>query len=244
MENSQSLDFSIDVFSPETIPMSRLAEYLHELAALYGSQACVHFKEVRKGSAVLHAHVECDAIASVESRLRLANTIAAPDDVRRAYHNINGMLKSDHAVGQINLPTSALILVFPGRDTAVQKTYRVKEAGVLDGVVIRIGGKDQTIPVWLKDADGTVHKCEANSEMARELVQHYLSLPVRVTGNGDWLRGENGLWTLEKFKITGWELLDETPISDILNAARLTKGNSWNDLDDPVHVHLDMRGVE
>lgn len=44
MENSQSLDFSIDVFSPETIPMSRLAEYLYELAALYGSQAFVHFK--------------------------------------------------------------------------------------------------------------------------------------------------------------------------------------------------------
>jgi len=224
--------------------MSRLAEYLYELAALYGSQAFVHFKEVRKGSAVLHALVEREAVASVESRLRLVNTIAAPDDLRRTYHNINGMLKSDHAVGNVNLPAGALVLAFPGRDTPVQKTYRVKEAGVLDGVVIRIGGKYQTIHVWLKDADGTVHKCEANSDMARELIQHYLSLPVRVTGNGDWLRGENGLWTLEKFKITGWELLDETPITDILNAARLAKGNSWNDLDDPVHTHLEMRSVE
>jgi hypothetical protein len=244
MDTLKSLDFRIDVFRPDTIPMCRLAEYMLELAALYGSPASVHFKGIRQGSAVLNAVIESDAVASVESRLRSVNDASAPDDLRRAYQNINGMLKSDKAVGEVMLATGAVILAFPGRDTFVHKTYRVKEAGVLDGIVIRIGGKDHTIPVWLKDADGTIHKCEANSEMAREMVQHYLSAPVRVTGQGDWLRGENGTWTLEKFKITGWELLDETPISDILNAARLIKGNGWNELDDPVHTHLEMRGVD
>jgi hypothetical protein len=244
METPKALEFSIDIFKPETIPMSRLAEYMGELAALYGSELSVHFKEIRSGSAVLNAVVEESATEAVESRLRLVHDVAAPDDLKRAYQSLNGMLKFDKAVGEIRHPQGGVILAFPGRDTLVQKTYRVKEAGVLDGVVIRIGGKDNTVPVWLKDMDGTIHKCEANSEMARELIKAYLSNPIRVTGQGDWLRGEDGAWTLEKFKISGWELLDEKPIADIVNAARNTKGNGWNELDDPIKEHLHIRGSD
>lgn len=242
METHKALEFSIDIFKPETMPMSRLAEYMSELAALYGSELSVHFKELRSGSAVLTADVEEFAVAAVESRLRLAHNAGAPDDLKRAYQSLNGMLKVDKAVGVIKRPEGDVILAFPGRNTPVQKTYRVKEAGVLDGVVIRIGGKDNTVPVWLKDLDATIHKCEANSELARELIKEYLSSPIRVTGQGDWLRDEDGVWTLEKFKITGWEPLDEKPIADILNAARNTKGNGWNELEDPLKEHIQVRG--
>jgi hypothetical protein len=244
METPKALEFSIDIFKPETIPMSRLAEYMGELASLYGSELSVHFKELRSGSAVLKAVVEESAAEAVELRLRLVHDVAAPDDLKKAYQNLNGMLKVDRAVGEIKHPHGAVILKFPGRDTPVQKTYRVKEAGVLDGVLIRIGGKDNTVPVWLKDLDGTIHKCEANSEMARELIKEYLSSPIRVTGQGDWLRGEDGAWSLEKFKITGWEQLDEKPIADIVNAARNTKGNGWNELDDPIKEHIQIRGSD
>lgn len=244
METQKALDFSIDVFTPDTIPMSRLAEYMLELAALYGCQASVHFKEMRKGSAILNAAVDDSAAEAVESRLRLVHDSTAPDDLRKAYQSLNNMLKIDNAVGEIRQVTGRVVLAFPGRDTPAQKTYRVKEAGVLDGVVIRIGGKDNTIPVWLKDADGTIHKCEANSEMARELVRHYLATPLRVTGQGDWLRGEAGGWSLEKFKISGWEVLDDASITDILNAARLAKGNGWNEVDDPIKEHLLIRGSD
>ncbi len=241
MESPKALEFSIDIFKPETIPMSRLAEYMIELAALYGSEPSVHFKELRSGSTILNAVVDESATEAVESRLRLVHDVAAPDDLKKAYQNLNGMLKSDMAVGEIKHREGAVILALPGRDTLVQKTYRVKEAGVLDGVVIRIGGKDNTVPVWLKDMDGSIHKCEANSEMARELIKEYLSSPVRVTGQGDWLRGEDGAWILEKFKITGWESLDVKPIADIVNAARNTKGNGWNELGDPIKEHLHIR---
>ncbi len=244
METPKALEFSIDIFKPETIPMSRLAEYMRELAALYGSERSIHFKELRSGSAILKAVVDESAIEAVESRLRLVHDNAAPDDLRRAYQSLNGMLKSDGAVGEIKHLQGDVILSFPGRNTPVQKTYRVKEVGVLDGVVIRIGGKDNTVPVWLKDMDGSIHKCEANSEMARDLIKEYLSNPVRVTGQGDWLRGEDGAWALEKFKITGWESLDEKPIADIVNAARNTKGNGWNEVDDPIKEHLQTRGSD
>lgn len=244
METPKTLEFSIDIFKSETIPMFRLAQYMSELAALYGSQPSVHFRELRTGSAILKAVVDDAATDAVESRLRLVHDEAAPDDLKRAYQNLNGMLRSDRAVGEIKRTQGAVIVAFPGRNTLVPKTYRVREAGVLDGVVIRIGGKDSTIPVWLKDMNGCIHKCEANSEMARELIKEYLSGPIRVTGQGDWLRGEDGAWALEKFKITGWESLDEKPIADIVNAARNVKGNGWNQLDDPVKEHLHIRGCD
>jgi hypothetical protein len=244
METPKSLEFSIDIYKPETIPMSRLAQYMSELAALYGSEPSVHFKELRSGSAILKAVVDHSATEMVESRLRLVHDKAAPDDLKKAYQSLNGMLKSDKAVGEIKHANGAVILAFPGRNTPVQKTYRVKEVGVLDGVVIRIGGKDNTVPVWLKDMDGSIHKCEANSEMARELVKEYLSSPLRVVGQGDWLRSEDGAWTLEKFKITGWESLDDKPIADIVNAARNTKGNGWSELDDPIKDHHQIRGSD
>lgn len=95
MNPTHELDFRIDGFSPDTMPMSRLAQYMLELAALYGSEACVHFKNITPGSSVVNATVEehAAAAAAVESRLRLAGDPAAPDDLLRAYHNINGMLK-------------------------------------------------------------------------------------------------------------------------------------------------------
>lgn len=244
METPNALEFCIDVFKPETIPMARLAEYMTELAALYGSEPRVHFKELRTGSAILKAVVDDCAAAVVESRLRLVHDSTAPDDLQKAYQNINGMLRFDKAVGEIKRPQGSVILTFLGRNTPVQKTYRVKEAGVLDGVVIRIGGKDNTIPVWLKDSDGTIHKCEATSQMARELIHQYLGSPIRVVGQGDWLRGEDGAWTLEKFKISAWETLDEAPIADILDAARNVKGNGWNELEDPIKEHLHIRGSD
>ena len=203
METLKALEFRIDVFRPDTIPMARLAGYMAELAALYGSESAVHFQELRSGSAVLKASVEEYAADAVESRLQLAHDAAAPDDLKRAYQSLNGMLKHDHAIGEIKRPQGAVILTFPGRDTPVQKVYRVREAGILDGVVIRIGGKDNTVPVWLKDMDGLIHKCESNSAMARELVQEYLASPIRVTGQGDWLRGEDGAWVLEGMPLCG-----------------------------------------
>jgi hypothetical protein len=244
MDNDSILQFHIDVFRPNTIPMARLAEYMAALAALYGCETNVHFDKMRTGSAVLQVTIDEPAIPKVSNRLHIVYDADAPDDLRKAYANINNLLRDDNAVGKIKKEKGAAILKFPGRETVVQKTYKVREAGILDGVVIRVGGKDSTIPVWLQDQMGNTHYCEANKDMARDLVKHYLGSPIRVTGQGDWLRGEDGQWKLERFKITDWSVLDETPIEEILNTARHATGNGWNDVDDPIKEHLIIRGSE
>jgi len=50
------LEFVIDAYSPETLPMSRLAEYMAQLATLLGEKDHVHFVELAAGCArLIHA---------------------------------------------------------------------------------------------------------------------------------------------------------------------------------------------
>jgi hypothetical protein len=44
--------FRIDVFTPETMPMARLAEYLAELSKLVGHSQSTHFDRVAPGMRV------------------------------------------------------------------------------------------------------------------------------------------------------------------------------------------------
>jgi hypothetical protein len=48
----------IDSFTPETIPMSRLAEYMASLAELLGHSEHVHFGKLKPGSLSVAALVD------------------------------------------------------------------------------------------------------------------------------------------------------------------------------------------
>lgn len=244
MNTPEIFQFHIDAFRPETIPMSRLAEYMAALAALYGNNELVHFDKMRTGSAVLQVKVDEIASPKIGHRLKLVHSSNAPQDVTKAFISINNLLRADNAVGKIKREKGAVLLKFPGRETPAPKIYRVKETGALDGTVIRIGGRDNTIPVWLQDRSGVIAYCEANKHMALELVSHYLGAPIRVTGQGDWIRDEDGQWKLERFKITDWNVLEDTPVEEILNAARNATGNHWNELENPIEELNKIRGSE
>ena len=54
--------FTIGAYSPDTIPMARLSEYMGDLASLLGEKGAVHFEGTEEGSTVLKASVETEAI--------------------------------------------------------------------------------------------------------------------------------------------------------------------------------------
>ena len=70
MDMREKFTFRIDSFTPETLPMARLAEYMAHLAALYGSEERVHFDKLKKGSAILQVIVDEPAIPKVFQRLQ------------------------------------------------------------------------------------------------------------------------------------------------------------------------------
>ena len=50
MPGEQVYELYIDAFTPETIPMARLADYMASFAELLGQREHVHFGELKPGS--------------------------------------------------------------------------------------------------------------------------------------------------------------------------------------------------
>lgn len=133
MSKSKERRFKIDVFTPETIPMERLAQYMLQFAKLLGEPERVHFVDVESGSAVLRARVEDVAIPKVERRITDASRGQGDVVALKALQSLDDMLAEDNAVGQLCDDVGAEIIAFPGRNRAKPLEYGpFREEGVLD----------------------------------------------------------------------------------------------------------------
>ena len=225
--------------------MARLAAYLVQLASLFGNPERVHFDKLKKGSAVLQTKVETQVTLKVEARLRQAGALDAPEDVAKTYRTLNKMLRDDNASGTLRKAKGATIVKFPGKKTPIAETIRVVEAGSLEGTLIRVGGTDETLPVWLQDIDGVIYYCNTrDKQIARQLAAHYLGPPIRVYGSGRWLRGQDENWEIEDFTILSFDPLGERTLGETVAAVRAIPGNEWDELDDPIAYLKRIRGNE
>lgn len=242
MDNLIHYDFRIDAWKPETLPMARLAEYLVKLSTMFGHKEHVHFMQVRKGSAIPEITVDHEVAPKVAARLRLVGTPEAPQELKRANQDVNRMLREDNASATLKIKRGASILVFPGKKTPLAEEVIVHEQGNLDGFVIRVGGKDDSVPVWIEGEGKVIYKCQTNRDIARQLAAHLFDRPVRVTGSGQWCRTPERKWELEDFKIKSYEILDDRPLEEIINNLRQIDGNLWNEMDDPQAELKKLRG--
>ena len=226
--------FRIDVFTPDTMPMARLAEYMSDLAQLLGEKERVHFVRLDEGSTVLVQKVETQAQPKVNERLQGAVSGEGPDDVIRTFRAIDRRLAQDNAVGSLFEEAGAEILRFPGREAPKPLTFGAfNEHGSLDGVLIRIGGKDATVPVHIQDGEVT-HQCNATREMARNLAPYLYGATLRVHGEGRWERDAEGVWLLKRFNIQDFETLDDAPLRSVVDRLRQVRGNRWKEMEDPL----------
>src|SRR5690348_4671004 len=108
--------FKIDAFTPETMPMARLAEYLADLARLFGTENSVHLIKVEKGSTVPVMLVEYEDEPKVRERLHAVNNKEGPEDAMKAAYSLNQRLEKDNGTGAIVDPVGRNVIKFPGRD--------------------------------------------------------------------------------------------------------------------------------
>lgn len=220
----------IDVFTPETLPMQRLSLYMAELAKLLGEPERVHFVEVAKGSAVLVANIEEPAYPKVVARVTDVRKGVGDPDALKAEKRLDDLLAEDGAVGQLLDQRGAQIIEFPGRTRPKPLRYGpFREDGVLEGLVIRVGGKDDSVPVWLRDG-AAIYKCTASLEIARQLAPFLLTdTLIRVRGSGKWMREQDGAWVMDRFDIQGLDVLDDAPLSEVIKRLQGVEGSAWGD---------------
>lgn len=211
--------FSFDAYTPATIPMARLAEYMTHLAQVLGEPASVHFVGLEEGSTVLVHAVAREAVPKVRMRTEAVRRGEGPRDAVRAYQTINRLLREDNGVGRLTEERTGVVLAFPGREEAEESYQSVRQEGSVDGRVVRVGGTQQQVPVILVADGEEVAGCHADRHVAKQLAQRLFDY-VRLYGSGRWRRDAEGAWSLVDFKIKSFEVLREGSLSSVVATLR------------------------
>lgn len=210
----ESIRLKIDVFTPQTLPMARLAEYLKQFAVLLGNEDQVHFDRVDAGSAELLAFVQPSAVSKVKARALGVTDRSAPKAAIKAFAAIDELLAEDGAIGEAVLGNSKII-EFPGRRRNIaEQIGPVFRSTSLDGQVFSIGGKDETINVHLRNGEKEA-RCIVSIDLAKRLAPYLFGGNVRLFGSGYWYR-INSAWQMQSFTAADFLPLNSQPLEPTL----------------------------
>jgi len=220
MSDGEEYRLKIEAYTPDTMPMARLAEYLAELAQMLGEGPSVHFVRLEPGSTSVIHRIEKEAIPKIKDRTATIRRGIGPRDAVRAYRTINKMLREDNGTAIWREErTAAEIIVFPGKEDAEPKITGITQRGSIDGEVVRVGGLQKVVPIMLRQEKDEVFGCWANRTIAKRLGLRLFE-PVRLFGTGRWNRNEEGKWKLDIFRVESFEPLRDVPLSTALNELR------------------------
>jgi len=237
--------FKIDDFTPLTLPMGRLTEYLQELVKLFGNRDYVHLIRVEEGSAAPLMIVDDQAVPKVERRMLSVKTGSGPSEASRAFQSIDDKLAEDNTGARITSGSSGLTLVeFPGKNRLLTKPIRsVRETGTLDGEVIMIGGRDETISVHLRTGD-QIYICTASRVQGRAIAKYLFDDHIRVYGVGAWTRSAEGFWKLESFTVDSFVPLRTEGLGLIVKELRSITSPDLTAVEDPIRFLSELNEVE
>jgi hypothetical protein len=235
MPRTREYRFKIDVYTPDTIPMERLAEYMQEAASLFGEKDRVHFVGLEEGSLQQVVNVEYEAIPKVEERLAKARQEDGPTEAVQAIKNINRLLRQDNGVGMIARKRGPTIIKFRGREDRPISFGIISQDGCLDGTINVVGGDSDPCPVHIKSLDsGVTYLCDASRATAKELARYMFDVEIRAHGIGRWFRDDEGEWKLERFRIRAFDLLKAVPLTTAVAELRSAPGSGWRAFKDPL----------
>lgn len=225
--------FEIDAFTPASIPMSRLAEYVSDLAKMFGNNNNVHLLKIEGGSTVPVVMVEWEAEPKVRDRIKAIKNHEAPADAQQAARDIDRRLLQDNAKAVLIDPTGSKIFPFPGRENATKLEFGpVNQAGIFQGVPIKVGGENDPVPVHLEDGKDK-HIVLARRSLAKDIARHLFTSVVRVEGTGRWIRHTDGEWEMLSFYASSFKVVENADIRKNISELREVPGE-WKKLEDPL----------
>jgi hypothetical protein len=240
-DNLREYRFKIDAYSPETMPLDRLAEYLKELAVLFGESSSVHLIDLERGSTVLVHLVDNEADPKVRENLDAVVRKEAPPERMKAAENIDEKLRKDNAIGKLVSPEGSNVIAFPGRELVLPPTYGpFNQPGVIVGTPILVGGKNDPVPVHIEDRQGAVFDCVARRGVAREIAPYLFETVIKAEGIGRWMRLPSGEWEMKKFTIHSVKPVHDLPLRESVRKLRALPGK-WKELEDPLGELMDIR---
>ena len=216
-------------YTPKTIPMERLGEYMAALARMLGEETYVHFESVVEGSVALKARVDEPARTRVRERVRAVRTRSASTEVRRHYDHLDEMLRKDNAYAAL-AGGDDVVVPFPGRKRPEPIVYGpFRQQGTIDGKVYRIGGKDTSKHIHIHSADRDLSVLYASEATALRLRHHLFGETLRFRGEGTWFRHDDGTWELRNFRVDDFEELNDASLLETVARLRAVAGDNFGD---------------
>lgn len=231
---------------PSNIPMDRLGLYMHEFAALMGTENSPVFNGLKSASVGVLAVVPEMRAHHVQARLVQARNDPSSRPGRHAA-KLQDMVDADGVPGaEIRDRFDNVIYIFPRRIMETFATPTITQSSTVDGVVTGIVGADDTMHLHLRDwADRDIKIIVRDVNMARDLLTHFRKGTVRVTVEGLWKRTDMG-WVPENNRCTAkaFEVLQEDPIDVIMDRFVAVPGNGWKKMKDPMGFLKELRGAD
>lgn len=224
MSKKLEIRWKIEAYSPDTMPLDRLLQYIHELSSLLSpNQRNLHLLRIEAGSTVPVFVAEAEHLTAIHAHGEEIRKGTAPTSALASYRKINRMLREDSAharLYEIEEGREAEIIPFPGKQEGPPLIKRLRQQGSVDGRLVRLGGVKNQVPLALRKQDSTmVTGLLANRDLARDLGQHLFE-PIRLYGTGFWTLPQDGHWDMESFIADRYELLESKPLSDIVRQLR------------------------
>ncbi|NYT43260.1 hypothetical protein H0A64_00230 [Alcaligenaceae bacterium] len=220
--------------------LDRMAEYFRVLSDLLGKENKPLYAGIVKKSVGVRARVPDEYEDSVRTRMLAAANDGTYDaaEQRLADLGVKSALLVD---GDGNLCHK-----FAPIKEAVLNDPRLIQQGSVDGVITGLVGSDSTMHLHVHDIFGKrIILVVRDIDLAKSLLGHFRSAEVRLHVAGTWRRTEDG-WAPEANKCTvqSYEVLDESPISEVFASLRAIPGNGWAAADNPDEFWKKIRGIE
>jgi hypothetical protein len=227
---------------PKALPLHDFGELVKRFADLLGNAEKVHFGALRPGSARILAKVDEEAHTDVKVQLvsaRMQGKSSAKVVRMDEYLCARGW----H--GEVRNREGNVVLSFPGALGAKQpeEERTVQQIDTLVGQVIKIGGRDESVPMTLETSDGSYVDVNVRGrDLAKRLAPHLFGKEIRIIGLATWKRNAEGEWSCTGMLVDDFEEPDGTPLSELFDSLRELPGNEWNAMDDPIGAWKKLRG--
>ena len=233
MNPTREYRLKIDAYTRETMPMKVLAEYLADMATLFGEEGCVHLIAVESSSTCPVVLVDWEAEPKVIDRITKARNREGPEDAVRAIDSINRRLEKDNGSADLLTPAKAKLIEFPGVKKEKPIIWpSINQAGTFYGIPIAVGGKSDPVPVHILDGN-VEYFLLADRTKAKAIAAYLFTANLRISGHGRWRRLENSVWSLERFIIDAFEPIRLVSMDDTMAELRAIEAG-WKHLDDPL----------
>jgi hypothetical protein len=224
MADLERFKFTVPGYSPETMPLDRLMEYLNQLSIVLGSPGDLHLVAVEKGSTRPVLAMRHDVAQKARHHAREVAQGGGSQRRREAFETIRRMVAKDGGKPAILRAPEGQILKFPSVDIGQDQVIQyLRQPTSINGTLVRIGGIGENAQLLIQEMNGNVIAgCTATRPVAQDMAR-LIYHAIRVSGIGTWHRNEEGKWAISRLHVQSFEPLDESELEDVVAKLQAVK---------------------